>query len=125
MSILPVVYAFDVDDTLEISDGPVTLDSLRALKGAGHIVGLCGNWVLFVKLVPDWHCIVSFLGPIQFSSKADFLAQLKMYIRASEFILVGNDPESTPGSSDDKSAALQAGWQFIRESDFVSGGSPC
>lgn len=116
-----VVYAFDVDDTLEISEGPVSLSSMRALREEGHIVGLCGNWSLFVKVVPNWHTLVSFVGPIQYSSKAEFLAQLKMYIRADDFVLVGNDPALVPGSSDDKKAALQAGWRFISEADFSKG----
>ncbi len=38
------VYAFDVDDTLEVSEGPVKLSDLVDLREHGHIVGLCGNW---------------------------------------------------------------------------------
>jgi hypothetical protein len=35
------LYAFDVDDTLEISNGPVRLADIQALRNSGHIVGLC------------------------------------------------------------------------------------
>jgi hypothetical protein len=38
------LYAFDVDDTLEISNGPVCLADMQALRNSGHIIGLCGNW---------------------------------------------------------------------------------
>jgi hypothetical protein len=42
-----VVYAFDVDETLEVSNGPVKLLDLAKLREQGHIVGLCGNWAAF------------------------------------------------------------------------------
>ena len=38
------IYAFDVDDTLEVSSGPVSILSVGSLKAEGHIVGLNGNW---------------------------------------------------------------------------------
>jgi hypothetical protein len=37
------VYAFDVDETLEVSTGPVQLFDLVQLREHGHIVGLCGR----------------------------------------------------------------------------------
>ena len=40
------IYAFDVDDTLEVSGGPVSIESVRSLKSEGHIVGLNGNWAV-------------------------------------------------------------------------------
>jgi hypothetical protein len=36
---LPHVYAFDVDDTLEVAGGPVAVEALRALARVGHVVG--------------------------------------------------------------------------------------
>jgi hypothetical protein len=39
----PACFAFDVDHTLEVSDGPVTVASLRELVSAREIVGLCGR----------------------------------------------------------------------------------
>lgn len=71
----PRLYVFDVDETLEVSNGPVSVAALRALREQGHIVGLCGNWAVFVRALPDWHRIVSFIGPLQLS-KADFLIQV-------------------------------------------------
>jgi len=37
------VYAFDVDEPLEVSKGPPKLVDLVNLREHGHIVGLCGN----------------------------------------------------------------------------------
>jgi hypothetical protein len=58
-----VVYAFDVDETLEVSKGPVKLVDLVKLREHGHIVGLCGNWAMVTLHCPDWHHICSFVGP--------------------------------------------------------------
>ena len=49
------IYAFDVDDTLEVSGGPVSIVSVGSLKAEGHIVGLNGNWAVVVQSVPLWH----------------------------------------------------------------------
>ena len=51
------VYAFDVDETLEVSKGPVKLVDLVKLREHGHIVGLCGNWAMVTLHCPDWHLI--------------------------------------------------------------------
>ena len=116
----PTVYAFDVDDTLEISEGPVPLAALRDLVTQGQIVGLCGNWSVLVQAMADWHRVVSFLGPLGVS-KAEFLTQLKLHIPASDYVMVGNDPATGRGASLDRSAAAEAGWRFILEVDFVAG----
>ena len=58
------LYAFDVDDTLEISNGPVRLADMQALRNSGHIIGLCGNWGLFTRSVGNWYEHVSFIGPM-------------------------------------------------------------
>ena len=57
------IYAFDVDDTLEVSGGPVSIVSVGSLKAEGHIVGLNGNWAVVVQSVPLWHHIFSFIAP--------------------------------------------------------------
>ena len=103
---LPRLYAFDVDDTLDVSRGPVVTESLRALRDEGHIVGLCGNWAMFVRAIPDWHRVVSFLGPFDVS-KAEFLIQLRTYVPASDFIMVGNDPLTGRGLSQDRAAVAR------------------
>jgi len=118
--VLPCLYAFDVDETLEVSNGPVAVEALRSLGAEGHIVGLCGNWAVFVRKVPEWHRVVSFLGPFALS-KADFLAQLRLYVRAGDYVMVGNDPATGWGNSADRAAAERAGWRFIRETDFAAG----
>jgi hypothetical protein len=114
------VFAFDVDDTLEVAGGPVAVDSLRALVAAGHVVGLCGNWAALVRVVPDWHRFVAFLGPFHVT-KAEFLIQIRQHVPASGFVLVGNDPETGLGSSEDRAAAQQAGWRFLLEREFAAG----
>ena len=113
------IYAFDVDDTLEVSGGPVSLVSVRSLKPEGHIVGLNGNWAVVVQSVPLWHRIFSFIGPMEMS-KESFLNQLRTYIRADDYVMVGNI-KGISGASDDEGAAHLAGWRFIKESDFAAG----
>ena len=53
-------------------------------------------------------------------SKEIFLKQLKTYIRADDYIMVGNI-KGVSGASDDQGAADLAGWRFIKESDFAAG----
>jgi hypothetical protein len=113
------LYAFDVDDTLEISNGPVRLTDMQALRNAGHIVGLCGNWGLFTRSVPAWYDYVSFIGPMRLT-KVDYLIELRTYVCAESYVMVGNDP-SIFGASDDATAAREAGFRFIRESEFADG----
>ncbi len=117
---LPRLYAFDVDDTLDVSGGPVASEALRTLREERHIVGLCGNWAIFVRAIPDWHRVVSFLGPFHVS-KADFLIQLRLHVPASDYVMVGNDPTTGFGASQDHAAAKEAGWRFILETQFAAG----
>ena len=35
---MPKVYAFDVDETLDISNGPIPVQALKDLRDQGHIV---------------------------------------------------------------------------------------
>jgi len=113
------IYAFDVDDTLEVSGGPVSMASVGSLRNQGYIVGLNGNWAAVVQTVPLWHRMFSFIGPMGIS-KDIFLNQLKTYIRADDYIMVGN-VKGVSGASDDEGAADLAGWRFIKESDFAAG----
>jgi hypothetical protein len=112
------IYAFDVDDTLEVSGGPISIVSVGSLRAQGHIVGLNGNWAVVVQSVPLWHRTFSFIGPMQMS-KDVFLNQLKTYIPADDYIMVGNI-KGISGASDDEGAADLAGWRFIKESDFAA-----
>lgn len=114
------LFAFDVDDTLEVANGPVTVSALRELVAQGHIVGLCGNWAVFVRAVGDWQRLISFLGPLGIS-KAEFLVQLRLHVPAADYVMIGNDPQTGRGSSLDRSAADEAGWRFILERDFAAG----
>lgn len=114
-----VIYAFDVDDTLEISGGPIPLVALADLRAAGHAVGICGNFAVFCARAPQWHTLVCFLGP-GIMSKPDFLVYMKTYCPADEYVVIGNDPRVF-GASDDRGAAEAAGWRFISERAFAEG----
>ena len=115
------VYAFDVDETLEISGGPVTFASLVSLRQEGHILGLCGNWGLITLNVDGWHNLFSFVG--QFGpTKAEFLSALMRYVKCEEVVMVGNDHSRKQHMSpDDATAARIAGCRFICEDDFAKG----
>jgi hypothetical protein len=113
------IYAFDVDDTLEVSGGPVSIASVGNLRDQGNIVGLNGNWAAVVQALSVWHLLFSFIGPMEMS-KDVFLNQLKTFIRADDYIMVGNI-KGVSGASDDEGAAGLAGWRFIKESDFAAG----
>lgn len=112
------VYAFDVDETLEISGGPVTLKSMMDLRVQGHIVGVCGNMGVFCS-ISGWQHLSSFLGqgPLP---KDVFLHNLKLNIPADDHVMVGNIL-GVSGASDDQGAAQRSGWRFIKESDFAAG----
>lgn len=134
---MATVYSFDVDETLEISNGPIPLQALMDLRIAGHIVGICGNWGLFTARVPGWQHLVSFVnclpgvwengagGPVDVT-KAWFLSHLRQYVPADDYVHVGNSYGRTNslgfvcGSRDDE-AAMKAGWRFILEDDFAAG----
>jgi len=112
-------YAFDVDETLELSGGPVKIVDVVALRAAGHIVGLCGNWGLVTQVWAGWHTLFSFLGPM-LMKKEEFLHQVGLYVPADEHVMVGN-VYMISGASDDLGAARLAGWRFIQEKEFAAG----
>lgn len=113
------VFAFDVDETLEISNGPIKISDLETLyNNNDNVVGICGNYPLFIREVKNWNKITSFLGQLfPLLSKEQFLIEMKTNIKADEYIMVGNDPEHY-GNSNDIDAAKKAGWIFIREDKF-------
>lgn len=82
----------------------------------------------------DWQHLVSFINaapPIFIPElgrvdKAWFLGELKKYIPADEYILVGNvlgelNSLGFKCGSEDSDAALKAKWRFIKEDDFARG----
>jgi len=93
--------------------------TLVVLRRAGHVLGLCGNWVVVTATVPRWHRLFSFIGPMEMS-KASFLAQVKRHCAADDYVMIGNDP-LVFGQSPDREAAEQAGWRFLREAEFAAG----
>lgn len=127
------VYAFDVDETITVSDGPVTLQMMKGLRDQGHVVGLCGNLNAFCCRVEGWWEYVSFTlnfdtFPVIGGSYGSCfpkevwlkLFQHTVFPTAEEYILVGNI-QGVSGASDDQGAAQRAGWRFIKESDFANG----
>ena len=125
---MPKVYAFDVDETLEISAGPVKLQSLIDLRNEGCIVGLCGNLHCFMERVPKWWEYISFTLNFDTLLTLGTLLPKEYWLRtfviscrdAEEYILIGNIL-GVSGASDDKGASERAGWRFIQESEFANG----
>ena len=119
---MKICFAFDIDETLTISGGPIKPKVIQILHHHGHITGLCGNWSLYVEKIPSWHDHLSFIGQFYgYTSKEVFLSQIKSAISRSgtcqRFIMVGNDPAHF-GNSNDIEAARLAGWEFVREDQF-------
>ena len=136
------VYAFDVDETIETSQGPVTVQMMRDLRKEGHIVGLCGALCRFLQKVPDWHEVISFTLNFDFGYNGWYSQyglhshipkpiwlhcfQHVTFPGADEYILVGNvsGEKNSLGvvtGSHDSEAAAAAGWKFIKEDDFARG----
>jgi hypothetical protein len=112
------IIAFDVDETLEISGGPVKLHDLALLRTRGHTLGLCGNWGLVTHFVAEWDKLFSFIGPIGID-KPTFLKQLKTYVHGTRFVLVGNDHRlGSYKSPDDFILSRDTGWEFVSELHF-------
>lgn len=97
----------------------MTFASIVELRNQGHIVGLCGNFAVVTMNVNDWHNPFSFIGPMEMS-KWMFLSQIRLYVPASDYVMIGNI-FGISGASDDKGAAERAGWRFIQEKDFSEG----
>ena len=122
------VYAFDVDETLECSNGPIPLQAMLDLRREGHIVGLCGNLHCFMERVHNWHDYISFTLNFDTLLTLGGLLPKEYWLRtfliscrnAEEYIMVGNIMGVT-GASDDKGAAEKAGWRFIGEKEFAGG----
>lgn len=123
------VYAFDVDETLEVSAGPILLQSLMDLRIEGHIVGLCGNLNAFMTRANGWQHLISFTLNFDTTPYLGGLIPKDIWLKcfrdtafpnAEEYILVGNIM-GVSGASDDMGAAERAGWRFIKETDFANG----
>jgi len=111
------IYMFDVDETLEVSGGPVKFNQLVSLREHGHILGLCGNWAMVTNYVQGWHTLFSLVSVFK-GRKYEYLEMVKKHIPADRYIMVGNEfPSNAPYS--DKGEAELAGWEFIHEKDFA------
>ena len=112
------LYAFDVDETLEISGGPVKFIDLVRLREQGHILALCGNWAVVTQGVHGWDMLFSAVGPLG-CTKTEFLQQLRKYVPATEYFFIGNDhSRGSYSSPDDADHVKGTGFEFISELDF-------
>lgn len=134
--IYPAIYAFDIDDTLAMQGapfpGPVTLDSILQLRQQGIPTGVCGNFIVLMKVLPDWWKYFSFYGPEELTGtsllahhqyKHYQLIRIAKVMKAQRYVMVGNrrgDPKVRSGSQDDVQARL-AKWNFIDETSFSRG----
>lgn len=132
------VYAFDVDECLETSNGPITVGMMKALRKEGHVLGICGNLSAFLPRVPDWFEFISFTMNFDFGFNGWYgmglipkgiwlhCFQHVAFPGAEEYVMVGNffGEKNSLGfvcGSHDSEAAAQAGWRFIKEDDFANG----
>lgn len=121
-----MIIMFDVDETLAVSGGPISISDLYLLRQEGNILGICGNWGKFIQEEREWHglismisCLPSFQDQVGVWRQKDwFLSEIKKYIPSNRYIMVGNIM-GVSGASDDKGAADRAGWEFVKESDFA------
>src|SRR5260370_26481317 len=84
-----VLYAFDVDQTLWLSGGPIKLADLMELRNSGHLLGLCGNFAAVTLRMPEWHHLFSFIGPMAMTKEA-FLLQVRHHVPAAESAIDGD-----------------------------------
>ncbi len=125
------VYLFDVDHTLECSNGPVKIQSMADLCNEGHITGICGNFTCFAKRVKYWYKICSLFNTFFMyerdgvrMDKTDFMLFVRSAVDADDYVLIGNslrDKDKIPDISDDEGSAERAGWRFIKEDAFARG----
>lgn len=98
------ILAFDCVWTLEISRGPIKLDTLKHFQKEGWRVGICGNWGLVKK----------HLDNLDFYTGEPKAENLEREGRGFELkIFVG-------ASLVDKEAAIKAGWDFTFAKDFYA-----
>lgn len=115
------IYLFDVDRTLCYADGPVNMQPILELHAAGHAVGLCGNWARALREIDSycWTRLFSFIGPMAMT-KAAFMLQIKTFVRADDYVMVGNDRAEGPSPNDQIVAEL-VGWRFVEAQAFADG----
>jgi len=102
--IMRILFAFDVDGTLDISNGPISSKWLYKLKEKGAIVGFAGN-----------HDKAKKEGLLGFdfydTGDPEALERIKKKFKADLYIHIGDTEE-------DKESARKAGFTFIRAEDF-------
>src|SRR5712691_5349891 len=95
-----------------------------SIKPCGCRVGrssspISWNFAAVTLRMPEWHYLFNFIGPMAMTKEA-FLLQVRQYVPADEYVMVGNI-QGVSGESDDHGAASRAGWRFISETAFSLG----
>lgn len=95
------VYAFDVDGTLETSNGPIGIRKLRMLQGQGHYVYIVSPSMARPKDFP-----VVLVG-----TRAENLAMVKsMHPDEDRFVYLSDN--------NDQPEAAAAGFEYVDARDF-------
>lgn len=86
-------------------------------------ISLACNWAAVTLQVPEWHRVLSFVGPSLIGAdKVHFLAAIKRHVPAEDYVMIGNDHSLRAyASPDDRRAADAAGWRFLSEGAFAAG----
>ena len=98
------LISFDIDGTLEVGEPPgmITMDIVRATKGAGYLIGSCSDRTISSQQrIWEEHGI-----EVEFTVLKHQLGELKARFPAEEYFHIG-DTEL------DRHLSLQAGFRFI------------
>lgn len=99
-----ICYAFDCDNTLDISQGPVPVSALHKLIEQGHLVYIVSGSGFCAQLdIPRF---------TPAGARNWILDQLKKKVKADRYVYVGD----TEG---DLKAAQSVGWEFVYARDFA------
>lgn len=98
------IVAFGCDGTLNISGGPIKLNTLRHFQEEGWRVRICGNWQL----------VKHFFDSFDFYIGAPKTESLKREGKGFKLKIFVSD------SLADKEAAIKAGWNFTFAKDFLA-----
>lgn len=125
------IWAFDVDDTLDLGPlpGPIPIEYVFRLRNAGDLAGFCGNLSPLLQLREPFWELVDFSGPDpsfsgfrqHWDRKAEFLRALsRQHPAPARRLMVGNDLTrfDRPVSQDDRAARL-AHWEYVPEERAV------
>lgn len=100
-----ILFCFDCDLTLEVSNGPIPISLLYELMNQGHYVCVVS---------PSLRCF-NLKGILRYAPllpRDMILSRIKQFIQADRYIYVGD-------SQGDYLAANKAAWEFVAAQNFV------